>query len=99
MNTLIVVVLTINCLILSIIAAGVSFMVYDTVLENRENKKRKERENSGHSYDEDCYCDMCNPEYDEDDGKGCFVEVPQKKINIKNVFQMTNGGGYLHAPN
>ena len=40
MLTWLLIIMILNSLILSVIAAGAAFMTYDTILENRENKKR-----------------------------------------------------------
>ena len=40
MLTWLLIIMILNSLILSVIAAGAVFMTYDTILENRKNKKR-----------------------------------------------------------
>lgn len=56
MLTWLLIIMIINSLILSVIAAGAAFMTYDTILENRENKKRLQAQKEWVCEDDECEC-------------------------------------------
>lgn len=57
MLTWLLIVMIINSLILSVIAAGAVFMTYDTILENKENRKRLQAQKKYGKHD--CECGFC----------------------------------------
>lgn len=76
MLTWLLIIMILNSLILSVIAAGAAFMTYDTVLENRENKKRLQAQKE---CDE---CDECECSYKSNDSLEIVKPDPPPSVSV-----------------
>lgn len=66
-------IMILNSLILSVIAAGAVFMTYDTILENRENKKRLQAQKE---------CDECECSYKSNESLEIVKPDPPPSVSV-----------------